>query len=67
MFITKESFRACAGIMGFESIRGMEFEENEISEEKMEMLFAEMKDTEVLEPAGNGSLKVWSFFQPWSL
>lgn len=63
MFITKESFRACAGIMGFESIRGMEFEENEISEEKMEMLFAEMKDTEVLEPAGNGSLKVSALMQ----
>jgi len=63
LFITKESFRACAGIMGYASVRGMEFEENEISEERMEMLFAEMKDAEVLEPAGNGSLRVSALMQ----
>ena len=63
LFITKDSFRICAGIMGYETVRGLEFDEKEFSEEREELLWEEMKEAGAIEQTENGPWKVSALMQ----
>ncbi len=58
MFLRKESFRALAGLMGFETVCGMEFQDREITDERARVLWDEMTEQKALEPADGETWKI---------